>query len=262
MTDSDSLPPLNVERCAFFFDLDGTLAPIEPRPELVAIPDNIKQTLSAIYEAAGGALALVSGRALSELDVLGAPLRGPAAGVHGAERRDGAGKIHRMALSEDTAKRLGEELSRVMASFPGSHVESKGMAFALHYRQAPQFQQDILALAATFVERYQELTLQPGKCVVELKPKGVDKGAAIAAFMQEAPFAGKTPLFMGDDLTDEAGFIQVNALNGISIKVGPGDTAARYHLHDVASVHQWLLSLATQPNNNSIKTKSAVGEDV
>jgi len=119
-----------------------------------------------------------------------------------------------------------------------------------------------LALAESVVSRYPELALQPGKCVVELKPLGVSKGEAIKAFMKEAPFAGRTPLFIGDDLTDEAGFIQVNALQGISIKVGPGETAAHYHLKDVAAVHRWIMSLVKQQENYSIKTKISVGEDL
>lgn len=262
MTDGDSLPPITLDNFACFFDLDGTLAPIEKRPELVSIPDNIIQTLRAIYNVTGGALALVSGRALAELDALCAPLLSPAAGVHGAERRDARGEIHRTELSGALARKLERELTAAIAAFPGCHVEAKGMAYALHYRQAPQYQSDILAVAETFADRYDELTLQPGKCVVELKPKGVDKGAAIKAFMQEAPFAGRTPLFVGDDLTDEAGFIQVNAQNGVSIKVGPGDTAARYHLDDVEHVHLWLLSVVKQQDNYSIKTKSSVGEDL
>ncbi|HEY0209389.1 trehalose-phosphatase [Acerihabitans sp.] len=262
MTDSDSLPPIPLDTFALFFDVDGTLAPIEKRPELVSIPHNIRQALCAIYSAAGGALALVSGRALTELDALSAPLHSPAAGVHGAERRDAHGEIHRTELSPSLAIKLARELTDAIAGFPGCHVEAKGMAYALHYRQAPQFQRDIMAVAEAFAGRYAELTLQPGKCVVELKPRGVDKGAAINAFMRETPFAGRTPLFIGDDLTDEAGFVQVNALNGISIKVGPGASAARYHLDDVQQAHLWLLSLVEQQDNYSMKTKSSVGEDL
>ena len=262
MTDSESLPPIPLQSSAFFLDLDGTLAAIEKRPEWVSIPDNIKQALGVILDGAQGALALVSGRALAELDALCAPLICPAAGVHGAERRDASGQIHRIALSPELMATLGPELNKAITAFPGCHVEEKGMAFALHYRQAEQFKEKIEALAASFIQRYPELTLQPGKCVFELKPRGADKGAAINAFMRESPFAGRTPLFIGDDLTDEAGFQCVNTLGGISIKVGPGKTVAHYHLDDVDKVHRWLLSLAKQQENHSIKTKSSVGEDL
>ena len=96
------------------------------------------------------------------------------------------------------------------------------MAFALHYRQAPEHQHAVLALAQAVVQRHPILALQPGKCVVEIKPRGVNKGEAIAAFMQEAPFRGRKPVFVGDDLTDEAGFSVVNQLSGVSVKVGGG----------------------------------------
>ncbi|WP_213991026.1 trehalose-phosphatase [Sodalis sp. dw_96] len=262
MTDSEPLPPIPLESFAFFFDLDGTLAGIEKRPEWVSIPDDTKRALAEIYSLANGAVALVSGRALKELDALCAPLKCPAAGVHGAERRDAEGHIHRTELSPALMSKLGSELNLAIAAYPGCHVEGKGMAYALHYRQSEAFADDILALAETFTQRYPELALQRGKCVVELKPRGVDKGAAIHAFMQEAPFVDRTPLFIGDDLTDEAGFSQVNALGGVSIKVGPGETAARYHLDDVGKVQQWLLSLTKQQESQSIKTIISVGEDL
>ncbi|QWA09103.1 trehalose-phosphatase [Sodalis ligni] len=262
MTDSEPLPPIPLKSFALFFDLDGTLAGIEKRPEWVSIPNDIKQALMELLSLTGGAVALVSGRALEELDALCAPLKCPAAGVHGAERRDARGHIHRTELSPALMATLGTELNVAIAAYPGCHVEGKGMAYALHYRQAEAYADEILALAETFTQRYPELALQPGKCVVELKPRGVDKGAAIHAFMHEAPFAGRTPLFIGDDLTDEAGFSQVNALGGVSIKVGPGETTARYHLDDVGQVHQWLLSLAKQQESQSIKTIISVGEDL
>ncbi|TKI08316.1 trehalose-phosphatase [Martelella alba] len=262
MTDSEAIPPVSLHSSAFFFDLDGTLAAIEKRPEWVSIPDNIKQALAVIFSATGGALALISGRPLSELDALTAPLSCPAAGVHGAERRDATGKIHRIELSPTLISAVGSELRRALTAFPGCHVEEKGMAYALHYRQAERFKDQIEALSMSLLQRYPELAIQPGKCVFELKPRGADKGAAIDAFMHERPFVGKTPLFIGDDLTDEAGFECVNALGGLSIKVGPGKTAARFRLDGVDKVHLWLVSLAKQQENHSIKTIISVGEDL
>lgn len=262
MTDSDLLPPIPLDSFAFFFDLDGTLAAIEKRPDWVSIPENIKQVLGKIFTAAGGALALVSGRSLSELDALCAPLHCPAAGVHGAERRDADGALHRIDVSPATMSELGFKLNQAIRAFPGSVVEAKGMAYALHYRQAMEFEKDIHELARIMIQHYPLFTLQPGKCVVELKPAGVDKGAAISAFMREVPFIGKTPLFVGDDLTDEAGFEQVNALDGISVKVGSGDTAAHYRLDSVAGVHDWLQSLIKRPESHPNNTIMPVGEDL
>lgn len=241
MNTLESLPPLSPDgRYAFFFDVDGTLAAIQSRPEEVFIPDSVKASLSRLAKQSDGALALVSGRPVSELDALVAPLRFPLAGVHGAERRDASGHIERLSLPDDVAASLSSLLSDAVAKMPDTQLETKGMAFALHYRRAPHYQQDILALAEEMTRRFPQLTLQPGKCVVELKPQGVNKGAAISVFMQQAPFAGRTPVFLGDDLTDEAGFDAVNALDGITIKIGEGSTSAGYRLPDVASVYHWL----------------------
>ena len=100
------------------------------------------------------------------------------------------------------------------------------MAFALHYRQAPQYEDALMTLAQRITQIWPQMALQQGKCVVEIKPKGTSKGEAITAFMQEAPFIGRTPVFLGDDLTDESGFAVVNRLGGMSVKIGTGATQA------------------------------------
>lgn len=227
-------------RYAFFFDVDGTLAAIKPRPDEVSIPAPVLEDLRRLAQRCEGAVALISGRPIDQLDELAAPLVLPMAGVHGAERRNHDGQVTRIALTSATASALNHELTSAMAELPGTTLESKGMAFALHYRQAPQHQQAVEQLAASLVDRFPELVQQPGKCVVELKPQGVNKGAAINEFMQQPPFAGRVPVFLGDDLTDEAGFTAVNALDGISIKVGTGTSEAQGHLSDVAAVYRWL----------------------
>ncbi|QBR52107.1 trehalose-phosphatase [Erwinia sp. QL-Z3] len=240
-TQNESAPPLSASgRYAFFFDVDGTLAAIQSRPDEVFIPGEVISHLDRLSRLTDGALALVSGRPMSELDALVAPLHLPLAGVHGAERRDGQDNIERLSLPDDVACSLSALLGDAMAKMPDTQLETKGMAFALHYRRAEHYQQDVLALAEAMVERFPVLALQPGKCVVELKPKGVSKGAAIDAIMQQAPFAGRTPVFIGDDVTDEAGFKVINAMDGIAIKVGEGPTEAGYRLPDVAAVYHWL----------------------
>ncbi|WP_034947344.1 trehalose-phosphatase [Erwinia oleae] len=246
-------------RYAFFFDVDGTLAAIQPRPEEVFIPEDVVTNLQRLAAISEGALALVSGRPMDELDALAAPLRVPLAGVHGAERRDPAGKTEKIALPETVTRELIVLLEQGVAAMPGTHLESKGMAFALHYRQAEHYQQAVLALAEEMVKRFPVLTLQPGKCVVELKPKGVNKGAAIAAFMQLPPFAGRTPVFIGDDLTDEAGFKAVNAMEGISVKVGEGETLAGLRLADVNAVYHWLEQILLQLNKDKTSSVRSQG---
>jgi len=238
-------PTLSGGQYAFFFDVDGTLAAIQSRPEAVFIPEQVIAQLQQLSALSQGALALVSGRPIEQLDALAAPWYGPAAGVHGAERRDAEGNLQRISLPVEVEQSLRAELQDAMASWPGTQLEVKGMAFALHYRQAMQHEQDVMRLAEQSVKRFPGLALQPGKCVVEIKPAGIDKGAAISDFMQQPPFAGRTPVFIGDDLTDEKGFLAVNARQGVSIKVGEGSTQAHYRLHDVDAVYGWLERTST-----------------
>ncbi|MGK9175488.1 trehalose-phosphatase [Yokenella regensburgei] len=240
MADTLSIPPVISGDFAFFFDLDGTLADIQPHPDLVFIPSRVLEQLALLSGANNGALALISGRSMAELDQLASPHRFPLAGVHGAERRDINGETHRVSLPLSVVQPLEHELATRLAELPGTELEAKGMAFALHYRQALHYEEEIRALAMKMVARYPELSMQPGKCVIELKPAAIDKGAAIETFMQEAPFQGRTPVFIGDDLTDEHGFDVVNRLKGISVKVGAGRTLAAYRIDDVKGVHQWL----------------------
>jgi len=235
-----SVPPVFSGNFAFFFDLDGTLADIKPHPDQVVVPPDILERLAQLAKISGGALALISGRSMVELDQLAGPHRFPLAGVHGAERRDINGETHRGALPRSVVQPLERDLAVEMAQLDGTELEAKGVAFALHYRQAPQHEEAIRALAMRMVTRYPALSMQPGKCVIELKPADIDKGAAIDAFMQEVPFYGRTPVFIGDDLTDEHGFDVVNRLHGISVKVGAGGTLATYRLEDVNAVHQWI----------------------
>ncbi|MBE7374652.1 trehalose-phosphatase [Pseudomonas lopnurensis] len=240
MNDQNDQPAQEARRCAFFFDVDGTLAEIQPRPELVFIPSPTLAALERLH-AAGVPVAVISGRPLSQLDALLAPLRLPAAGVHGAERRAADGRLHKLALDAEVLTRIEQELLQACAEYPGLYLENKGVAFALHFRLAPELEATARGLADDFARRYAEvLTLQPGKCVFELKPRGASKGEVIRAFMAEAPFSGRRPVFVGDDLTDEAGFAVVNALGGLSIKVGEGPSEARQRLESVAAVGGWL----------------------
>ncbi|AIR00983.1 trehalose-phosphatase [Pluralibacter gergoviae] len=252
MSDTLYAPPVLTGNYAFFFDLDGTLAEIKPRPDQVSIPAHVRHALAQLAEQQGGALALISGRSMAELDMLAAPYRFPLAGVHGAERRDINGQSHTLSLPDGLAAELEPWLAEGLARLPGSQLESKGMAFALHYRQAPEHQQAVVALAQAAVNRFPGLALQPGKCVVEIKPAGISKGEAIKAFMQESPFRGRTPVFAGDDLTDEAGFEAVNALGGVTIKVGQGKTRAQWRLAGVEETHRWLLEIEKQLQNNAL----------
>lgn len=243
MNESDDLSGLDVRHCAFFFDVDGTLAQIQPRPELVFIPPRSLMALEHLH-VSEIPIAVISGRPLSQLDDLLSPLRLPSAGVHGAERRTADGQLRNLSLDEALFGRIYQELVQACAELPGLSLENKDVAFALHFRLAPEMEDAARALAEDFIERYGEvLALQPGKCVFELKPRGASKGEVIRTFMQEAPFKGRKPVFIGDDLTDEAGFKVVNELGGLSIKVGTGVTEAMQRLDSVEAVGAWLGTL-------------------
>ncbi|SPW21501.1 Trehalose-phosphate phosphatase [Cronobacter sakazakii] len=163
-----AVPPVTRENLAFFFDLDGTLADIKPHPDQVFIPSDVRRLLQKLADMNDGALALISGRSMTELDQLAAPHRFPLAGVHGAERRDIRGQNHVVSLPESLVAHLHQQLEAALAQMPGTELEAKGMAFALHYRGAPEYEDQILALAEGIASEHKQLGLQPGKCVVEL----------------------------------------------------------------------------------------------
>lgn len=229
-------------RVAIFLDFDGTLVNIADRPDLVRIPAELLHALQDAHDRLSGALALITGRSISDLDRLIAPVSLPMAGVHGLEYRHKSGIMYEsphVAIPDQVRDRLAV----LEASDPGLILEDKGASLAMHYRQAPS-QQDAVhaAFTAIVAELGQEFVLQEGKMVVELRPGGATKGTAVRKFMSAAPFAGRRPVFIGDDITDEDAFSVVNEMQGYSIKVGPDwdDSAARFTLPDVFAVQQWL----------------------
>ena len=234
------MPPFRPE-WAFFLDLDGTLFEIRATPQAVEREPEEVQLVARLAEAAGGAVALISGRAISSIDALFTPLLLAAAGQHGAERRDAKGVLKKVDLPPSKLKKAADSIAAFAAGHKGLLFEHKGLSMALHYRLAPH-----LADAAHAAVRKAAAALdgavevQGGKMVAELRPSGYDKGRAIEQFMREAPFAGRVPLFVGDDLTDEHGFRVVNGMGGHSIKVGEGPTAARWRMEAPAAVLSWL----------------------
>jgi len=229
-------------RSALFLDFDGTLVDIATTPERVVVEPELVDTLGRVRDRLEGALALVSGRPIASIDRWIAPLVLPVAGIHGAERRRADGLIERLPLVPlDAVADLAERLA---ALHPGLRVERKGLSVALHYRQAPEFEATCLAAMSDAVTREPSLHLLRGKKVVEVLPHGVSKGQAIEAFLRESPFAGRRPLFIGDDITDEDGFAVVQRAGGVSIKVGEGDSVAAYRLGSAAGVRRWLYAAA------------------
>ncbi|HVC10661.1 MAG TPA: trehalose-phosphatase [Burkholderiales bacterium] len=226
---------------AFFLDIDGTLLELAERPDMVHVDAALVKLLGRLQQAAGGALALISGRSIADVDTLFTPLELAVAGQHGIERRDAAGRTHQHAFPRELLRAAAVRLHAFAAAHPGLLLEDKGHSLALHYRQAPQLADAARAeAAAAAAELGHEFELLAGKMVFELKPGGRDKGKVIEEYMQEAPFRGRAPVFVGDDLTDEYGFGVVNRMGGHAIKVGAGRSAARWRLADAQAVRAWL----------------------
>lgn len=234
-------PPTARPDWAYFLDVDGTLIDIADTPEAVHVDAALLKLIARLRQASGGAVALVSGRALAFLDGRLGALGLPLAGQHGLERRDAAGRLHVHAAPPGAKAAIKRALAPVLARHPKLLLEEKGLTLALHYRQAPQLASYAHRLMARLAaEAGAGLEVQRGRRVAEIKPSGKDKGAAVAAFLTEPPFKGRRPVFIGDDRNDEHGFAEVNRLDGISIKVGRGASCARYRLPDVAAVRRWL----------------------
>jgi len=233
-------PPVPAEAgdWALFLDFDGTLTEIADAPHLVDVDARLPGLLSSLQEKLGGALALVSGRPLAELDDLtGIAFSG--AGVHGLElRRPGETEAER-ALSLET-DRVKPALQALVQGQKGLFLEEKSAALALHYRAVPEAGSELFAAVNEVIADFPELGLIRGKMVIEVKPKAANKGTAIRSFMAEKPFAGRIPVFAGDDVTDEDGFRAVNDLAGVSVKVGEGESVATHRLGGVGAVLDWL----------------------
>lgn len=241
-------PPALSADCALFLDVDGCLLDFADDPADVRASPELIACLQAVSEKLAGALALVSGRRIDMLDQMFAPASFPAAGLHGLERRasgDVITTINLAAATPDHINAIATAARGALAEHPGAGVEDKGSALALHWRAAPEAEAAAMAFAHAALPGLPGYRLQPGDHVVELRPDASDKGAAIAAFMEEAPFRGRMPVFAGDDLTDEDGFAWINAKAGVSILVGDrSGSGARYRLADVAAVRGWLEAFA------------------
>ncbi|WP_426030565.1 trehalose-phosphatase [Caulobacter sp. DWP3-1-3b2] len=238
---SDDLPPPPVAlppHAALFLDLDGTLAPIMPRPEQVGPDARRAALLDDLTRALDGRVAVVSGRALKDLDRI---LEGrvPAiAAVHGLVRRGAHGvECAKPHADLDYARGVLRDLAR---GDKGLLFEDKGLSVGLHYRNAPSAAEAVIE-AAERLAQSSELVLQLGDMVAELRTPGQDKGKSVSAFLREAPFDGACPVFVGDDLTDEDGFAAAARLGGYGVLVGPErPTQAVYRLEDCGAVLDWL----------------------
>jgi trehalose 6-phosphate phosphatase len=234
----------NVGRHALLFDLDGTLAPIAATPQQAHVPAETIEILQRLEAATSGAIAIVSGRPLSQIDALVRPLVLPGAGLHGAQWREPGGRMHELPVDTPAVASMVESLAPLVDRSPGLQLENKGLSLAVHYRNAPDREHDVRIAAQMAIQPHADrFVLQPGKMVMEIKPRQASKAAAISRLMGLAPFAGRVPLFAGDDLTDEAGFQAVKTLGGITIKIGEGDSVADWRFPTPAALAAWLALL-------------------
>ena len=237
-------PPLPAPDWALFFDVDGCLLDFAEHPSEVVVPERLQQDIARLATMLDGALALVSGRSLDSIDALFGALRHlPAAGMHGLERREIDGRRTHAPDAPAQLVAIEAEARHIADVFPGAIAERKGPNLALHWRAAPDAAEVFIAFAAAALETLPDYRMQAGDHVLELRPGGntPDKGSAVEAFLAQPPFPGRTPVFIGDDLTDEHAFEVVNARGGLSVLVGPRTgSAARWHLTDPAAVRAWL----------------------
>lgn len=193
MTEPLTETPELSAKYAWFFDLDGTLAEIKPHPDQVVVPDNILQGLQLLATASDGALALISGRSMVELDALAKPYRFPLAGVHGAERRDINGKTHIVHLPDAIARDISVQLHTVIAQYPGAELETKGMAFALHYRQAPQHEDALMTLAQRITQIWPQMALQQESVLSRSNREVPVKVKRLQPLCRKLPLSGERP---------------------------------------------------------------------
>jgi trehalose 6-phosphate phosphatase len=244
-----ALPPSPLEldgrNIALFLDIDGTLLEHRPHPDDVSVDNRLRALLAAIAQTLGGAVAFVTGRNVAMVDRLFAPLHLPTAGLYGLEHRlTPDGPVERAGEPADLAA-VADRLQHQFHTTEGIYFERKGAVLAVHTRAAPAAFPLVKAAAEQALARLPEgYRIVAGHAGLEFVPLEALKSAAIERFMGVRPFADRRPVFIGDDVSDEAGFEYVNSRNGVSIRVRPqAATEARFALPDVASVHEWLAEL-------------------
>ncbi len=229
---------------AVLLDFDGTLVSIADRPGGVILKQHTAESLTRLEAKLGGAVAIVSGRPIDEIDRIFAPRRFAVAGIHGLERRDSDGRRHEAPYDRGSLDRIARALEAAVGEEPGLLLERKPGSVALHYRRRPELAERCREAAACAAEGHEDAQVLAGKMVVEVKLGRRTKADAVRDFMAEAPFAGRRPLYAGDDVTDEDAFRAVAGLGGISIKIGCEDTAARYCVAGTAEFLDWLDTLS------------------
>jgi len=243
-TGFEALAELAADSTALFVDFDGTLVNIVARPDEVRIDADILRNMTRLAKQLDGAFGIITGREVSDVDRFLAPHVFAASGVHGYEYRLPDAPLRRMTADQAILDDAARSLEELVAQHDGLLLERKCSAIALHYRARPELAEVCRVTVDELMRKHEELNMLHGKMVIEVKSHGASKGVAIGTFLEAPPFAGRRPVFLGDDVTDEAAFAEVNKRGGVSIKVGPGQTQAHLRLENTSEVGDWLAWLA------------------
>jgi len=230
---------------ALLLDIDGTLLDLAPTPREVWVPPGLAETLSRLHDRTSGALALVSGRSLNDIDLIFAPEQFPAVGGHGAEMRVSGDSEAVATHAPPMDKELKRRLAAIARLSPGILLEDKGYSLALHYRLAPHAEQAIYAAVSLIRAELPDAPIEvlPGKSVCEIKPPGFDKATGVRELMTHEPFRGRRPIFIGDDVTDESVFAIMPDLGGLAFSVGRRAPGVTDHFDEPRDVRAWLARL-------------------
>jgi trehalose 6-phosphate phosphatase len=237
------MPPLS--ECALLLDIDGTLLDFAPTPREVWVPPELATALGKLLQRTNGALAMVSGRSLNDIDLIFAPMQFPAVGGHGAEMRLSPDNESVAAHAPPLDKELKRRLAAIAKISPGILLEDKGYSLALHYRLAPHAEQAIYDAVSAIRADLPNAPIEilPGKSVCEIKHSGFTKATGVIELMTHEPFKGRRPVFLGDDVTDETVFAIMPGLNGLAFSVGRHAQGVAGHFDGPREVRAWLASL-------------------
>jgi trehalose 6-phosphate phosphatase len=234
-----------LDGCALLLDIDGTLLDLAPTPREVWVPPGLAKTLNRLLEKTSGALALVSGRSLNDIDLIFAPGQFPAVGGHGAEMRLSTDNEAVATHAPPMDKELKRRLAAIAKLSPGILLEDKGYSLALHYRLAPHAEKAIYEAVSLIRADLPNAPIEvlPGKCVCEIKHSGFNKASGVIELMNHAPFKGRRPIFIGDDVTDESVFAIMPDFGGLAFSVGRRAQGVADYFDDPAEVRDWLARL-------------------
>jgi trehalose 6-phosphate phosphatase len=235
-------PQLHRDRNAVLLDVDGTLLEIAARPDEVVVPDGLVATLRTLDRALGGALAIVSGRSVAAIDSLFRPERFVTAGCHGAEIRT----REVFEIAAPVPPWIAGRAKALSSDIPGVTIEDKVYALSIHYRTVPDRAQQVTDIVESWRARLAAdgFTILPGKRVLDIKPAAVSKGTAVRKLMSLAPFAGRVPVFAGDDITDEEVFAVLPEFDGVGLSVGRQMDGATFAFDTPAGIRSWLTEIA------------------